>query len=41
MVQQRTFDVVFVGAKHGAGVEETANPDKQVQYIGEAVTVTP
>ncbi len=25
MAQQRTFDVVFVGANHGSGMEETAN----------------
>lgn len=41
MAQQRTFDVVFVGANHGSGLEETANPDKQVQYGGSAITVMP
>ena len=41
MAKQRTFNIVFVGANHGSGMEETATPDKQVQYSGAAVTVTP
>ena len=41
MAQQRTFDVVFVGANHGSGIEQTASPDKQVQYSGASITVTP
>jgi alpha-D-xyloside xylohydrolase len=41
MAQQRTFNIVFVGANHGSGMEETATPDKQVEYSGTEVTVTP
>lgn len=40
MVSQRTFRVIFVGAQHGAGEEQTARVDKTVQYSGSAVTVT-
>jgi alpha-D-xyloside xylohydrolase len=41
MAKQRTFNIVFVGANHGSGMEETATPDKRVQYSGSSVTVTP
>jgi len=41
MLQNRTFQVVFVGENHGVGVEATDRPDKTVQYSGAAITVTP
>jgi alpha-D-xyloside xylohydrolase len=41
MTRERTFNVVFVGANHGSGMVETGTPDKQVQYTGAAITVTP
>jgi alpha-D-xyloside xylohydrolase len=41
MLQTRTFRVVFVSEKHGAGGETTANPDKSVQYSGKKITVFP
>jgi alpha-D-xyloside xylohydrolase len=40
VLKQRTFHVVFVGEGHGAGVGETAEPDKSVTYDGNAVSVT-
>ncbi len=39
MVKERTFNVVFVSANHGVDGEETSNPDKVIQYTGDAVTV--
>jgi len=41
MLEKRTFHVVFVGEGHGVGIGQTAHPDKIVEYIGKAVTVTP
>jgi alpha-D-xyloside xylohydrolase len=40
MLTHRTFRVVFAGAGHGIGVDETAEPDKVVPYDGTAVDVT-
>jgi alpha-D-xyloside xylohydrolase len=40
MPTTRTFNVVFVGANHGAGLAVTAAPDKVVTYNGSAQVVT-
>ena len=40
MPTNRTFNVVWVGANHGHGVEVVAAPDKVVPYSGSAVVVT-
>jgi alpha-D-xyloside xylohydrolase len=40
MPTTRTFNVVFVGANHGAGLGVTATPDRVVMYNGSAVVVT-
>jgi len=37
MTQNHTFDVVIVAAKHGAGAEATAAPDKTIHYSGARV----
>jgi alpha-D-xyloside xylohydrolase len=39
MPTTRTFNVVFVGANHGAGLAVTATPDKVVNYNGAAMVV--
>jgi alpha-D-xyloside xylohydrolase len=39
MLETRTFRVVFVGEGHGAGIGQTAQPDKVVQYSREAQSV--
>jgi TatA/E family protein of Tat protein translocase len=39
MPKTRTFNVVWVGANHGSGVEPTATADKVVAYDGSVVTV--
>jgi alpha-D-xyloside xylohydrolase len=39
MPTTRTFNVVFVGANHGAGIGVTATPDKVVTYDGSATVV--
>jgi alpha-D-xyloside xylohydrolase len=41
MLANRTIRVVFVSQGHGAGIGQTAQPDKIVQYSGKLVTVTP
>ena len=41
MLESRTFRVVFAGENHGAGIGQTAQPDKVVSYDGKQVTVTP
>ena len=41
MLETRTFRVVFAGENHGAGIGQTAQPDKVVSYDGKQVTVTP
>jgi alpha-D-xyloside xylohydrolase len=40
MPAARTFNVVFVGAKHGIGVDLTATADETVKYDGSEVKVT-
>jgi alpha-D-xyloside xylohydrolase len=41
MLQQRTFDIVFVSENHGVGVGVTDRPDKTVTYSGKQIMVTP
>jgi len=41
MLASRTFNVVWVGANHGAGVGVTATPDQVVTYTGAQVMVAP
>jgi hypothetical protein len=40
MPTSRTFNVVWVGANHGIGVDVTTVPDQVVQYDGAEVSVT-
>jgi alpha-D-xyloside xylohydrolase len=40
MPASRTFNIVWVGADHGAGLDVTATPDQVVKYDGSAVTVS-
>ena len=40
MPEQRKFNIVFVGADHGAGGEVTAMADRSVDYSGSAVTIS-
>jgi alpha-D-xyloside xylohydrolase len=40
MLENRTFQIVFVGEGHGAGIAPTVQPDKVVQYSGKQVIVT-
>jgi alpha-D-xyloside xylohydrolase len=40
MPASRTFNVVWVGANHGAGVEVSATADQSVKYDGSEVVVT-
>jgi alpha-D-xyloside xylohydrolase len=40
MLQNRTFQVVFVREGHGVGIGATANPDLVVMYSGVAMPVT-
>jgi alpha-D-xyloside xylohydrolase len=40
MLASRTFDIVWVGDAHGAGIDVTAGADKMVSYDGAATTVT-
>jgi alpha-D-xyloside xylohydrolase len=39
MLEQRSFQVVFVTENHGIGIGEEDHPDKIVQYSGKQVTV--
>lgn len=39
MLQQRTFNVVFVAANHGNGVEVTGSPDRTIRYSGRALSI--
>jgi len=39
VLAKRTFNVVWVGASHGSGIEPTATADKVVSYDGSAVDV--
>ena len=38
MLRQRTFNVVFVTANHGNGIDVTANPDRVIKYSGLRIT---
>ena len=40
MPMTRTFNVVFVGANHGGGVDVTATADQVVKYDGTQAVVT-
>jgi alpha-D-xyloside xylohydrolase len=40
MLERRTFNIVWVGAGHGAGVASAQVVDKPVEYTGSTVTVT-
>jgi alpha-D-xyloside xylohydrolase len=40
MPASRTFNVVWVGASHGAGIDVTATADQTVKYDGTEVSVT-
>jgi alpha-D-xyloside xylohydrolase len=39
MPLSRTFDVVFVGENHGAGIDTTENVDRIVRYEGKGLEV--
>jgi len=41
MLAERTFQVVFAGENHGAGIPPEGKPDKVVHYDGKQTTVTP
>jgi alpha-D-xyloside xylohydrolase len=41
MLANRTFRIVFVREKHGAGIEPEQNPDRVVVYAGKQITVQP
>jgi alpha-D-xyloside xylohydrolase len=40
MSENRTFNIVVVGEKHGAGVDPVASPDKELQYSGKEVSAS-
>jgi alpha-D-xyloside xylohydrolase len=39
MLRKRTFNVVFVSASHGNGVEVTNHPDRTIQYSGRTLII--
>jgi alpha-D-xyloside xylohydrolase len=39
MLRQRTFNVVFVTANHGVGVDVTTSPDRTVTYSGRSLSI--
>jgi alpha-D-xyloside xylohydrolase len=41
MKDSRNFQAVFVGDRHGAGIDPEARPDKTVTYSGKQVVVVP
>jgi alpha-D-xyloside xylohydrolase len=41
MKESRTFQVVFAGEHHGAGINPEGRPDKTVTYSGKHVVVVP
>ncbi|MGO9865313.1 MAG: glycoside hydrolase family 31 protein [Terriglobales bacterium] len=41
MLASRTFRIVFVGEKHGTGINAEDKPDKVVQYAGKQIAITP
>jgi hypothetical protein len=40
MLSSRTFNVVWVGASHGAGLAVSSTPDQVVKYTGAQVAVS-
>ncbi len=40
MLANRTFNIVWVGSNHGAGVGVTATPDQVIKYDGTQVIVS-
>jgi hypothetical protein len=40
MLKERTFNVVWVSAAHGAGIPVTEKPDAAVHYSGKAVKIS-
>ncbi len=40
MPAQRTFNIVFVGEGHGAGIDPTAHPDNVIEYQGKSIGIT-
>jgi len=40
MLAKRTFNIVWVGSSHGAGIDVTATADKVVSYDGSSTVVT-
>jgi alpha-D-xyloside xylohydrolase len=40
MLAKRTFKVVVVGENHGAGIDDTATPDKVVKYDGRKLAIS-
>jgi alpha-D-xyloside xylohydrolase len=41
MLTNRKFRLVMVGNGHGTGIGQTANPDREVEYAGKAITIRP
>lgn len=39
MLTHRTFNVVFAGDGHGAGIDGTAHPDKTIEYDGNSISI--
>lgn len=39
MIARRTFHIVWVGERHGAGADETRRPDTIIVYTGEALAI--
>ncbi|HLX68008.1 MAG TPA: TIM-barrel domain-containing protein, partial [Verrucomicrobiae bacterium] len=39
MLKNRTFNIVWISANHGAGIDITGTPDVVVHYTGEAVKI--
>jgi len=40
-LQSRTFKVVVVGERRGAGISPEGKPDQVVQYAGKMMGITP
>jgi alpha-D-xyloside xylohydrolase len=40
MLTTRTFRIVWVSPNHGVGIDNTAQPDKEITYDGTTVTVS-
>jgi len=39
VVEKRTFRIVLVGSGHGTGGEVTEKADKEISYMGSAISV--